>query len=143
LLALLRHADFRQFVFMGKSEVIGASSNRRDRPAEISARDANGSVRGTGASEAEPALSDLAHKQVKSKKAMSAPRKDLCRAQPKEIAMTDLPSVKDQALTSDELDHVCGGIIIVGGLQRQFISALERAALNPQPLPPRNFSFDY
>jgi hypothetical protein len=57
--------------------------------------------------------------------------------------MTDLVSVKDQALTSDELDHACGGIIIVGGLQRQFTSALERVALNPQPLPPQKFSFDH
>jgi hypothetical protein len=48
----------------------------------------------------------------------------MCRAQPKEIAMTDLPSVKHQALTSDELDNVSGGIIIVGGLQCQFASAL-------------------
>jgi hypothetical protein len=46
-------------------------------------------------------------------------------------------------LTSDELDHVCGGIIIVGGLQRQFTSPLERVALNPQPLPPQKFSFDH
>jgi hypothetical protein len=67
----------------------------------------------------------------------------MCRAQPKEIAMIDLPSVKHQALTSDELDHVSGGIIIVGGLQRQFVSALERVALNPQPLPPRIFSFGH
>jgi hypothetical protein len=57
--------------------------------------------------------------------------------------MTDLPTVKHQALTSDELDHVSGGIIIVGGLQRQFTSALERVALNPQPLPPRIFSFGH
>jgi hypothetical protein len=57
--------------------------------------------------------------------------------------MTDLISVKDHALTSDELDHVCGGIIIVGGLQRQFTSPLERVALNPQPLPPQNVSFNH
>jgi hypothetical protein len=57
--------------------------------------------------------------------------------------MTDLPSVKHEALTSDELDHVSGGIIIVGGLQRQFTSALERVALNPQPLPPRIFSLGH
>jgi hypothetical protein len=57
--------------------------------------------------------------------------------------MTDLPSVKDEALTSDALDHVSGGIIIVGGLQRQFTSALERVALNPQPLPPRILSLGH
>jgi hypothetical protein len=55
--------------------------------------------------------------------------------------MTDLPSAKNAAMTADELDRVVGGIIIVGGLQRQFTSALERVALNPQPLPPRYFSF--
>ncbi len=57
--------------------------------------------------------------------------------------MTDLAPVKGEAMTSDELDRVAGGIIIVGGFQRQFTSALDRVALNPQPLPPRIFSFDY
>jgi hypothetical protein len=58
-------------------------------------------------------------------------------------AMTDFASIKNQALTSDELDRVAGGIIIVGGLQRQFsfTSVLDRVALNPQPLPPKVFSF--
>ena len=55
--------------------------------------------------------------------------------------MTDLAAVKDTTLTSDELDRVAGGIIIVSGFQRQFTSVLERVALNPQPLPPRIFSF--
>jgi hypothetical protein len=55
--------------------------------------------------------------------------------------MTDLATVKGEAMTSDELDSVAGGIIIVSGLQHQFTSALERVALNPQPLPPRIFSF--
>jgi hypothetical protein len=64
-----------------------------------------------------------------------------CRAYPKETDMTDLTAMKDAILTSDELDRVAGGIIIVSGIQRQFISALERVALNPQPLPPRIFSF--
>jgi hypothetical protein len=126
-------------------QIISNGSNRRDQPSEISASEANGSVRGAGpggVAEAAPALSDPAHKQVKSKKAMCARRKH-CVAQPKEIAMTDSRSVKDEALTFDELDHVSGGIIIVGGLQRQFTSALERVALNPQPLPPRIFSFDH
>jgi hypothetical protein len=57
--------------------------------------------------------------------------------------MTDLTTGKGEALTSDELDRVAGGIIIVGGLQRQFTSALERVALNPQPLPPRIFWFGH
>ena len=59
--------------------------------------------------------------------------------------MTDLASIKDKALTSDELDRVAGGIIIVSGLQRHFslASALERVALNPQPLPPKVFSFAF
>ncbi len=55
--------------------------------------------------------------------------------------MTDLATVKGEAMTSDELDRVAGGIIIVSGLQHQFTSGLERVALNPQPLPPRIFSF--
>jgi hypothetical protein len=59
--------------------------------------------------------------------------------------MTDF---KGEALTSDELDRVAGGIIIVGGLQRQFelfrpTSALDQVALNPQPLPPKIFSFGH
>jgi len=57
--------------------------------------------------------------------------------------MTDFASNKDQALTSDQLDRVAGGIIIVGGHQRQFsfTSVLDRIALNPQPLPPKVFLF--
>jgi hypothetical protein len=57
--------------------------------------------------------------------------------------MTDLAPVKNEALTSDELDRAAGGIIIVGGLQHRFTSALERVALNPQPLPPKYFSFGH
>lgn len=62
--------------------------------------------------------------------------------------MTDLAAFKGEALTSDELDRVAGGIIIVGGFQRQYelvqqTSALDRVALNPQPLPPRIFSFGH
>ncbi len=53
--------------------------------------------------------------------------------------MTDFTPAKDEALTTHELDRVAGGIIIVGGLQRLFTSALERVALNPQPLPPKIF----
>jgi hypothetical protein len=60
--------------------------------------------------------------------------------------MTNPAAFKGEALTSDELDRVAGGIIIVGGFQRQYelvqqTSALDRVALNPQPLPPRIFSF--
>jgi hypothetical protein len=59
--------------------------------------------------------------------------------------MTDLASVKNEALTSDELDCVAGGIIIVGGLQRQFslTAVLDRVAINPQPLPPKVLSFAF
>jgi hypothetical protein len=51
--------------------------------------------------------------------------------------MTDFVPAKDEALTSNELDRVAGGIIIVGGIQKSFTSALERVALNPQPIPPK------
>jgi hypothetical protein len=61
----------------------------------------------------------------------------------KETIMTDRITVTDEALTSDELDLVTGGIIIVSGLQNRFTSALDRVALNPQPLPPRIFAFGY
>jgi hypothetical protein len=57
--------------------------------------------------------------------------------------MADLTAVKNKAMTSDELDLVAGGIIIVGGLQNGFTSALERVAINPQPLPPRIFAFGH
>jgi hypothetical protein len=57
--------------------------------------------------------------------------------------MTDLATVKDEAMTSDELDRVAGGIIIVSGLQNRFMSPLDLVALNPQPLPPRVFSFGH
>lgn len=55
--------------------------------------------------------------------------------------MTDFTPTKAEALTCDELDRVAGGIIIVSGLQHRFTSVLERVALNPQPLPPKMFSF--
>jgi hypothetical protein len=57
--------------------------------------------------------------------------------------MTDLATVNGEAMTSDELDRVAGGIIIVSGLQHQFASALDRVALTPQPLPPRTFSIGH
>jgi hypothetical protein len=87
--------------------------------------------------------SDLAHKQVGSEKAMSVPRKHRAAPNPKETAMTDFATDKREEMTSDELDRVVGGIIIVGGLQRQFTSALDQVALNPQPLPPRIFSYGH
>jgi hypothetical protein len=55
--------------------------------------------------------------------------------------MTGSDTANNSSLTSDELDCVSGGIIIVSGLQRYFTSAFERVALNPQPLPPKMFSF--
>ena len=66
-----------------------------------------------------------------------------CRTHAKETAMTSSAPIKNEELTSDELDRVTGGIIIVGGLQQHLTSALERVALNPQPLPPRVFSFHH
>jgi hypothetical protein len=64
------------------------------------------------------------------------------------MTMTDSTAFKSEALTSDELDRVAGGIIIVGGLQRNYqlfhqSSVLDRVALNPQPLPPRVLSFGH
>ena len=56
--------------------------------------------------------------------------------------MTDLAPAKGNVMTPDELDLVAGGIIFVGGLQRQFTSAFEKVALNPQPIPPGRFSFE-
>jgi hypothetical protein len=55
--------------------------------------------------------------------------------------MTNLANFKSEELNCEELDRVSGGIIIVGGIQRLFTSALERVALNPQPLPPQGISF--
>jgi hypothetical protein len=57
--------------------------------------------------------------------------------------MTDSTSIKDVALTTDELEHVVGGIIIIGGvpmLVNRFVSPLDKVSLNPQPLPPRVLS---
>jgi hypothetical protein len=64
------------------------------------------------------------------------------------MTMTDQAVFKSEALTSDELDGVAGGIIIVSGLQRNYqlfhqSSLLDRVALNPQPLPPRVLSFGH
>ena len=57
--------------------------------------------------------------------------------------MSHSVTAKISALTADELDRVSGGIIIVGGLQRLSTSALERVALNPQPIPPKIFSWGH
>ena len=54
--------------------------------------------------------------------------------------MTDL-TAKNEALTSDELDRVCGGIIIVGGLQHRFTPALT-AQLNSRSVNPIVISRD-
>jgi hypothetical protein len=55
--------------------------------------------------------------------------------------MTHSASEQAKILSADELHHVAGGIIIVGGLpqlvQQHFTSPLDRVAINPQPLPPR------
>ena len=69
----------------------------------------------------------------------------MSRLTQRETAMTDFASNKDQALTSDELDRVAGGIIIVGGFQRQFspTAVLDWVVLNPQPLPPKVRSFAF
>jgi hypothetical protein len=56
--------------------------------------------------------------------------------------MTDIASTQ-RTLSFDELDHVAGGIIIVGGapqLWQQFVSPIDKVAINPQPLPPRILS---
>ncbi len=57
--------------------------------------------------------------------------------------MTNLANFKSEELDCEELDRVAGGIIIVGGIQCLFASALERVALNPQPLSPQGISFRY
>jgi hypothetical protein len=62
--------------------------------------------------------------------------------------MSDLAACNGEAMTSDELDRVAGGINIVGGFQRHFelvqqTSVLDRVALNPQPLPPMVLSFGH
>lgn len=59
--------------------------------------------------------------------------------------MADL--VRATEFTSDELDQVSGGIIIVSGFQNyelnQRTSVLDRVALNPQPLPPKSLTFTH
>ena len=62
------------------------------------------------------------------------------------MTMTNSTTFKNEALSIDELDRVAGGIIIVGGMQRNYqlfqqSSVLDLVALNPQPLPPRILSF--
>jgi hypothetical protein len=54
---------------------------------------------------------------------------------------TDSATSKDKALTIDDLDRITGGIILVSGFHHHFMSAIDRVALNPQPLPPRVFLF--
>ncbi len=57
--------------------------------------------------------------------------------------MTHSVTAQNSTLTADELDRVSGGIIIVSGRQFNFASVLERVALNPQPLPPKIFSWGH
>ena len=54
--------------------------------------------------------------------------------------MTISAIAKNVELNADQLDKVAGGIIIVSGMPRlvqQFVSPIDRVAINPQPLPPR------
>jgi hypothetical protein len=83
-----------------------------------------------------------------SNKAIPDPRRHRAASDQKETAMTDSAAFKREAMTSDELDRVAGGIIIIGGFQHRYelvaqTSLLDRVALNPQPLPPRTFSFGH
>jgi hypothetical protein len=59
--------------------------------------------------------------------------------------MTNL--ARSTELSCNELDGVCGGIIIVSGLQHFELSyrtsVLDKVALNPQPLPPKSLSFTH
>ena len=57
----------------------------------------------------------------------------------------NLSVLEDKELDLNKLDDVVGGIIVVGGYLNRFqlshtSSALDRVALNPQPLPPRILS---
>ena len=60
--------------------------------------------------------------------------------------MTDSTSIKEVALTTEELEHVVGGIIVIGGspiFVNRFVSPLEKVSINPQPLPPRYLSLGF
>ena len=60
--------------------------------------------------------------------------------------MTDSTSIKDVVLSTEDLEHVVGGIIIVGGLPmlvNRSVSLLDKVSLNPQPLPPRYLSLGF
>jgi hypothetical protein len=61
--------------------------------------------------------------------------------------MTNAASITTpRTLNLDELDQVAAGIIIVGGaplLLQQFVSPIDKVALNPQPLPPRVLSLAF
>ena len=66
-------------------------------------------------------------------------------AKPTETAMRNSASCP-RTLDVDELDHVAGGIIIIGGvpqLVRQFVPLIDKVTLNPQPLPPRILSLAF
>ena len=94
---------------------------------------------------AEPTPSDVGHKLVRSKKAVSACAGNVPRLTQRMEAMTNF-TVNTEAMTANELDSVSGGIIFVGGFQNRYAlvhqaSLLDKVAINPQPLPPRIFSF--
>lgn len=89
------------------------------------------------------AFSDLAHELIPAGDPMSFSVPTIAQRQARETIMSDSATAKREALTPEQLDRVAGGIIIVGGAQRRFTSALERVALNPQPLPPKTFSFGH
>ena len=84
------------------------------------------------------------HKRFRSKKAMSACAGKVPRPTQRMRPMTDL--TKNEAMTTNELDSVSGGIIIVSGFHNRYqlvhrASLIDKVALNPQPLPPKIFSF--
>ncbi len=51
-------------------------------------------------------------------------------------------AVETSELSDKELDETSGGIILVGG-KSKLNSRFEKVALNPQPLPPKNFNIGY
>ncbi|MBR1157030.1 hypothetical protein [Bradyrhizobium sp. JYMT SZCCT0428] len=88
-------------------------------------------------------LSDLAHKPIVWNNAVSASRRHRAGYH-KETDMINSTDVKVTELTFDDLDRASGGIIIVSGHRFQLShrsTVLDRVALNPQPLPPKMFSF--
>jgi hypothetical protein len=65
-----------------------------------------------------------------------------------EAIMIHLSAIEHEELSLLELDRVAGGVVGVGWVQHHFqlahsSSVLDRVALNPQPLPPKVFSFGH